>query len=65
MHRENEKRQNQLNYLNDIDISIRLLETLKTNYISPGTHNKINKNKITRVRLIISDLLKKYRVIKW
>lgn len=47
-------------YLEDIDTSIKLLETLKEGYITPGSLRKINTSKVTRIRLIIKDLLKKY-----
>ena len=56
-----EKRElEQKRYLEDIDTSIKLLETLKSDYISPGTYGKINTSKVSRVRLVIHDLLKKY-----
>ena len=54
--RELEKRR----YLDDIDTSIKLLETLKTDYITPGTYGKINTSKVSRIRLTINDLLKKH-----
>lgn len=60
MNWEEQVKQNEENYLRDIDTSIKLLETLKTDYISPGTYKKINTSKITRIRLTIHDLLKKY-----
>lgn len=47
-------------YTEDINICIRLLETLKKDYITPGTANKINSEKVKRVRLVIHDILKKY-----
>lgn len=47
-------------YLEDIDASIKLLETLKEGYITPGSHRKINTSKVTRIRLTIKDLLIKY-----
>ena len=53
---EKEKR-----YLEDIDTCIRLLETLKEDYITPGHYyDKINTSKVTRVRLMIHDLLKNH-----
>lgn len=51
---EKEKR-----YLEDVEACIRLLETLKKDYIAPGTMD-VNSSKTTRVRLVIQDLLKKY-----
>lgn len=47
-------------YLEDVDICIRLLETLKEDYFTPGTGSMINTSKITRVRIMVHDLLKKY-----
>lgn len=48
-------------YLEDVDVCIRLLETLKEDYHTPGCWTeKTNTSKVTRVRLTIHDLLKKY-----
>ena len=47
-------------YLRDIEISINLLQTLKVDYITPGTFGNINTRKITRIRLTINDLLKRH-----
>ena len=47
-------------YLEDIDTSIKLLETLKSEYTTPGCPMSINSAKVQRVRLVIHDLLKKY-----
>ena len=47
-------------YLEDIDTCIRLLETLKKDYITPGYSTKINTSKVTRVRRTVHDLLKRY-----
>jgi hypothetical protein len=53
---EREKR-----YLEDVDVCIRLLETLKEDYHTPSWHlTNINSNKVTRVRRMIHDLLKRY-----
>ena len=52
---EREKR-----YIDDVDICIRLLETLKEDYIAPGCYDMINVSKVTRVRIMIHDLLKKH-----
>lgn len=47
-------------FLKDVDICIRLLETLKEDCITPGCYDMINTSKATRVRLTIHELLKKY-----
>lgn len=47
-------------YLEDVDVCIRLLETLKEDYFTPGAHSMINTSKITRVRIMIHDLLKNH-----
>ena len=47
-------------YLEDVDVCIRLLETLKENYTSPVTSLGINTRKVSRVRITINDLLKKH-----
>ena len=47
-------------YFKDIDTCITLLESLKSNYTTPGVSTMINKSKVQRVRLVIHDLLKKY-----
>lgn len=52
---EREKR-----YLEDVDVCIRLLETLKENYTSPVIYSGINTSKVSRVRITINDLLKKH-----
>lgn len=57
---EEERDLERTKYLDDVDTSIKLLETLKTDYITPGTYGKINTSKISRIRLTIHDLLKKY-----
>ena len=57
---EEDKSWKKRRYLDDIDTSIKLLETLKTDYITPGTYGKINTSKVSRIRLTIHDLLKKY-----
>lgn len=57
---EKEEKLKQKRCLEDIDICIRLLETLKEDYIAPGYSTKINASKVTRTRLMIHDLLKNY-----
>lgn len=47
-------------YLEDVDVCIRLLETLKKDYTSPVTYLGINTSKVTRVRRTVHDLLKRY-----
>ena len=47
-------------YLGDIDTAIRILETLKTDFITPGWSHQINSSKVQRIRLVVHDLLKKY-----
>ena len=47
-------------YLRDIETSINLLQTLKVDYITPGTFDNINTSKVTRIRLTINDLLKRH-----
>lgn len=51
-------KEEELNYLNSIDTCIALLNTLKTNYITPGTSTLINTSKVSRIRLTIHDILK-------
>lgn len=58
MDREWEEEQEK--YLKDIEICKALLDTLKTDYKSPGVSWMFNKSKIARTRLMIHDLLKKY-----
>lgn len=53
---EREKR-----FLEDVDVYIRLLETLKEDYHRPSWYlTSINSSKVTRVRRMIHDLLKRY-----
>lgn len=47
-------------YIEDINLCIRLLETLKNDYITPGTSSAINSDKVKRIRLTIHDILKRY-----
>ena len=47
-------------FLNDIVVCKLLLDTLLTDYVSPGTRRKINSAKVTRARLMIHDILKQY-----
>ncbi len=47
-------------YIEDINICIRLLETLQKDYITPGTLSVINSAKVKRIRLTIHDILRKY-----
>ena len=47
-------------YIEEIDTCIKLLETLKYDFVSPGTSTRINTAKVTRIRLTIHDILKKY-----
>jgi len=53
---EEELKQRKQEYLNDVESCIRILETLKQ-FDSP-LH--INSAKVTRARLMIHDILKKY-----
>lgn len=57
---EEERDLEKMKYLDDVDTSIKLLVTLKTDYITPGTYGKINTSKVSRIRLTINDLLKKH-----
>lgn len=46
-------------FLSDVDICIRILNTLKQ-FDSKYHPNHINSAKVTRARLMIHDILKKY-----
>jgi len=58
--REKEWEEKEGKFLNDIVVCKLLLDTLLTDYVSPGTSRKINSAKVTRVRLMIHDILKQY-----
>lgn len=47
-------------YLEDVDTCIRILDTLRENYVTPGYATRINTSKVSRVRITVNDLLKKY-----
>ena len=47
-------------YFDDINMALKLLESLKVNHISPNTRDKINAAKVKRIRLIVNEILKKY-----
>ncbi len=51
---------NKQKYIEDINTCIRLLETLKHDFVTPGTNHKINSAKVTRIRLTVNNILKKY-----
>lgn len=57
---EKELEEKEGRFLNDIAVCKILLDTLLSDYISPGTSRKINTAKVTRVRLMIHDILKKH-----
>lgn len=50
----------QAKFINDINVCKMLLDNLQEDYESPVSYRSFNKSKITRTRLMIHDILKKY-----
>lgn len=57
---EKEWKETESKYLSDVDAALSVLKTLRSNYNSPGTSWEINSAKVSRARLIVNDLLKRY-----
>lgn len=57
--REKRKKEQKEQFINDVNSCIRVLETLKQ-FDSMYNPNHINSAKVTRARLVIHDILKKY-----
>ena len=57
---DKEWEEKQAKFINDINVCKMLLDNLQEDYKSPVPCRSFNKSKITRTRLMIHDILKKY-----
>lgn len=57
---DKEWEEKQVKFINDITVCKMLLDNLQEDYESPVSYRSFNKSKITRTRLMIHDILKKY-----
>ena len=57
---DKEWEEKQAKFINDINVCKMLLDNLQEDYESPVPYRSFNKSKITRTRLMIHDILKKY-----